>query len=73
MFLRNSRWPGASMITYVALEACLNQIWVVSMVTAWSRSAWKASRTKDHSIAMPRARRTAFSSSNLPGGRESVS
>src|SRR5215471_4950861 len=67
MLARNSRWPGAS-ITTMSRSGSRSQTRVVSMVTAWSRSAWKASRTKDHSMATPRRSLTARSSSALPVG-----
>ena len=38
MFLTNSLWPGASMMTYSRFWV-RNQIWLVSMVMFWSRSA----------------------------------
>src|SRR5215472_3146405 len=67
MLARNSRWPGAS-ITTMSRSGSRSQTRVVSMVTAWSRSAWKASRAKDHSIATPRRSLTSRSSSAFPVG-----
>src|SRR5579885_1365971 len=67
MLARNSRWPGASMIT-MSRSGSRNQTRVVSIVTAWSRSAWKASSAKDHSMPTPRRSLTARSSSALPLG-----
>ncbi len=54
-------------------RAVRNQIWVVSMVTAWSRSAWNESRANDHSSGMPRFSLIAFNSASLPSGRLPVS
>src|SRR5260370_33881861 len=64
---RNSRGPGAS-ITTMSRSGRRSQTRVVSMVTAWSRSAWKASSANDHSMATPRRSLDARSSSALPTG-----
>ena len=61
MFLRNSRWPGASTITQSRLSV-RKRMRETSMVTPWSRSACRASSRNAHSTPRPRrslARRTA--------------
>ncbi len=65
MFLRNSLWPGASMMTYWR-RAVRNQICAVSIVMFWSRSACKASIRLAHSKGTPRRCAMAWSCSTLP-------
>jgi hypothetical protein len=52
MFLRNSLWPGASMMTY-GRRALLKKLWAVSMVTFWTRSSSRASVRNANSKGRP--------------------
>ena len=72
IFLRNSLWPGASMIVYGRLSDS-NQICAVSMVIFWLRSACSASIRNAHSKGTPRRSHVALMASYLPSSSESVS
>ena len=48
-------------------------MWLTSMVTAWSRSAWSASVTKAHSKGMPRRLHISATASTRPSSRAPVS
>ena len=72
IFLINSRWPGASIIS----KDCplyRKPIRVVSIVMFWACSSRKASRRKAYSKGIPSSREAFSAASNLPSGKEPVS